>query len=148
MMLLQILGIFGTAFFSLWAAVLAGIALQLNPVIVVLTTWISYSLGAILVVLLGKPIRERLLKRFGGKMNSNPDSTIRRAWNRYGLIGLALLAPITTGAQIGALLGLSFGAPPRRLILGISLGGLLWSILIAAAALLGIVGAQSAGKLL
>jgi hypothetical protein len=59
------------------------------------------------------------------------------------LIGLALLAPITTGAQIGAAMGMALNAPPRRLFLLMSLGGLLWAILFAAAISLGIMGVQA-----
>ena len=43
------------------------------------------------------------------------------------MIGLALLAPVTTGAQIGAIIGISLNAPPRRLFVLMSLGGLLWA---------------------
>ena len=121
--------------FTLWASISAGLALQVAPVIVALTAWISYTVGVIIVVLLGEPIRARLLKRFGGKAAANPDSSIRRVWNRFGLIGLSLLAPVTTGSQIGALIGLSLGVPPRKLIIGMALGAALWSAVITLAAI-------------
>ena len=139
----QLLSVFGIAFFSFWASIPAGLALGAQPVLVALTAVISYAAGVGLVVLLGEPIRERLLRRFGGKLASNPNSTLHRAWDRYGVVGLALLAPITTGAQIGAILGLSFGAPPRRLFIAMSLGAALWAVLITAAASLGILGVRS-----
>jgi uncharacterized membrane protein len=146
MLLAQLISTFALAFVSLWGAIVAGLALGLNPVLVILTTWISYSCGALLIILLGEPIRVRLLKRFGGKASANPESAIQRAWNRYGVIGLGFLAPLTTGSQIGALLGLSFGAPPRRLLLSLSTGGLLWSTIITTAAALGIIGVRSVGS--
>ena len=90
------------------------------------------------MLIVGQPVRERIMKRFGGKGSSSPDSPIRRVWNRYGLIGLALLAPITAGAQIGAIIGLSLNAPPRRLFVLMSLGGLLWAIAFAIAISIGI----------
>jgi uncharacterized membrane protein len=62
---------------------------------------------------------------------------IQRAWTRFGLLGLALLAPVTTGAQIGALIGLSLGAPPRKLIGAMSLGAALWGVIITLAVAFG-----------
>ncbi len=130
--------IFALAFIYFWASIPAGLALQVAPVIVALTAWISYTIGVIIVVLLGEPIRARLLKRFGGKAAANPNSAIRRVWDRFGLIGLSLLAPVTTGSQIGALIGLSLGVPPRKLIIGMALGAALWSAVITLAAVLGL----------
>lgn len=133
-----VISTFGVAFLSLWASIPAGIALGLSPVIVVITAAISYACGVGVVLIIGQPLRERILKHFGGQASSNPDSTIRRVWNRYGLIGLALLAPITAGAQIGAIIGLSLNAPPRRLFVLMSLGGLLWAIVVAVLISLGV----------
>jgi hypothetical protein len=123
---------------SLWASIPAGMALGVNAVAVVITAAVSYACGVALVVLVGQPARDWILRRFGGKASSNPDSAIRRAWNRYGLIGLALLAPVTTGAQIGTIIGMSLNAPPRRLFVLMSLGGLLWAIIFAALISLGV----------
>ncbi|MHB8625770.1 MAG: small multi-drug export protein [Aggregatilineales bacterium] len=139
MALLAKLGsIFALAFFSFWASIPMGVALEVAPFMVMLTAWTSYMAGVIILVLVGAPIRAYLLKRFGGKVTSNPDNVIWRAWTRFGLIGLALLAPMTTGAQIGALIALSLGAPPRKLILAMALGAALWGIAITLAVVLGV----------
>jgi len=139
----QLLSVFALAFFSFWAAIPFGLALGLGPVAVAATATISYACGVGIVVLLGKPIRDRIMQRFGGKLKTNQDSIVHRAWRRFGVIGLALLAPLTTGAQIGAVLGLSLGAPPRRLWIAMSLGALLWAALLTAAVMLGVIGARS-----
>jgi hypothetical protein len=134
----KLVGTFALAFVSFWASIPAGIALGLAPAIVAVTAWASYTAGVILVALLGEPLRARLLKRFGGRVASNPNSAIRRAWDRFGLIGLSLLAPVTTGAQIGAIIGLALGVPAPKLIAGMSLGAALWSIGITLAVVLGV----------
>ncbi len=139
----KLIGVFALAFFSFTYAVLAGLALGLGPVVIVVITWVSYTLGVVLTVLLGDPLRKRLLARFGGKLASNPQSLVRRVWDRYGLIGLSLLAPVTTGSQIGAIVGLSFGESPRRVTIGLALGGALWSILMTAAVTLGATAVQN-----
>lgn len=137
-MLPKLVSIFGLAFIYFWASIPTGIALGVAPALVMITAWASYTAGVILIVLLGAPIRAYLLKRLGGKVASNPDSAIQRAWERFGLIGLALLAPVTTGAQIGALIGLSLGAPPRKMIGAMTLGAALWSVAITLAVALGV----------
>jgi len=134
----KLISIFTLAFIYFWASIPAGIALGVAPIIVMLTAWASYTAGVVLVVLLGAPARAYLLKRFGGKVASNPDSFIQRAWNRFGLVGLALLAPVTTGAQIGTLIGLSLGAPPRKMIGAMALGAALWGVVITLAVVLGV----------
>lgn len=139
----KLLSVFGIAFFYFWASIPAGLALGLSPVPVVVTAGLSYAAGVGLVAFFGKPVRDWIMRRFGDKVSSDPNSAFRRVWDRYGLIGLALFAPITTGAQIGAAVGMALNAPPRRLFLLMSLGGLVWAILLAAAITLGIVSVQA-----
>ena len=139
----QLVSVFGLAFINLWSAVLLGLAMSLSPLVVVITTSLSYTVGVLVVLLLGQPLRDRIMARFGGKLNQNREGLIWRVWDRFGVIGLGLLAPITVGAQIGAILGLSLNAPPRRLLLWMAIGALLWSILVAIAASIGILGVQS-----
>lgn len=141
--LAKIGSVFALAFVSFWTSIPAGLALGLAPFIVALTAWLSYSAGVALVVVVGQPIREKIAARLGNKAAVNPDSAIWRVWKQYGLIGLALLAPMTTGSQIGALLGLSLGAPPRRLLVAMSLGAAVWAALITGGILLGVMGAQA-----
>jgi uncharacterized membrane protein len=139
----KLLSVFGVAFFSLWASIPAGLALGLSPVPIIVTAAVSYASGVGLVAFLGKPVRDWIMRRFGNKVTSDPNSAVSRAWSRYGMIGLALLAPITTGAQIGAAVGMALNASPRRLFVLMSVGGLLWSILLAVAIALGIMGVQA-----
>ncbi len=45
---------------------------------------------------------------------------------------------MTTGSQIGTIIGLALNAPPRRLLILMILGGLLWAVVLTAAFALGI----------
>jgi hypothetical protein len=135
----KVLSIFALAFFYFWPAIPAGLALGLSPVVVIITTSLSYACGAAVVTLLGERVREWVMRRLGRKADANPDSLIRRIWKKYGLVGLGLLAPMTVGAQIGAAVGLALNGQPRRLFLALALGGLVWSIALTAAVSLGIL---------
>ena len=137
-----IISTFALAFFYFWPAMPSGLALGLDPLVVIITTSLSYIAGVALVLLLGKPVQEWLSRRFN-KTVSNPHSLLRRAWNRFGIIGLGLLAPITVGAQIGAVIGLALNAPPRKLFLSMAVGAVLWSIALTLAVQFGLVGVRS-----
>jgi hypothetical protein len=140
--------IFGWAFFSFWSAIPAGVAMQVAPVLVIVTVSLSYASGVALVVLAGIPLRQRIQRRF---LKSNDDLAsvdahsnralrwARAVWQRFGLVGLALLAPITLGSQIGAVIGLAFGARPLPLVMTMTLGALAWAILITAAIVAGLM---------
>ncbi len=136
--------IFGWAFFSFWSAIPAGLALQVTPLLVLATVTLSYASGVVLIVAAGVPLRQRIQRHF--LKNSDPltDSDAathsnrgirwaKQAWDRFGLIGLALLAPMTLGSQLGAVVGLAFGARPLRLIVTMTLGAALWATVIIAA---------------
>ena len=137
-MLPAIISTFGLAFFYFIAAIPAGVALQLPIWIAALTAGLSYTAGVLVVVLIGAPLRERLTKRFHINTTHDPNKLIWRVWDCYGLIGLSLLAPVTLGAQIGALIGLSLGIKPRSLVIGMSLGIVPWCVGIGVAVALGL----------
>jgi len=137
-MLPAIISTFGLAFFYFIAAIPAGAALQLPIWIAALTAGVSYAAGVIVVVLIGAPLRERLAKRFNISTTHDSTKLIWRVWDRYGLIGLSLLAPITLGAQIGALIGLSLGVKPRSLVIGMALGIVPWCVILGVAVALGL----------
>jgi len=139
----KLLSIFGLAFFYFWPALPAGLALGLSPPLVVLTTSLSYAAGVAAVTLLGDRVRDWIIRRLGRKADAGGDSRIRRIWEKYGIIGLGLLAPMTVGAQIGAAIGLALKGKPRSLFLWMSLGALVWSIGLTAAVTLGVVGVNA-----
>jgi hypothetical protein len=137
-----LISVFGLAFLYFVGAIPAGLAQGLDPVVVVVTAAISYACGVGISVLVGQPVRDWVMRRFGRKTADNPNSLLRRMWDRYGMIGLAILAPVTVGSQIGTIIGISLNAPPRRLFVLMSLGGLLWAILFTVAIKLGVAAVQ------
>ncbi len=142
--------VFGWAFFSFWSAIPAGLALSLSPEVVIVTATLSYGCGVGLVVGVGAPLRSRLSRRLANSETDVPKPEasrmqrwIHNAWERFGLFGLALLCPLTVGAQLGAVIGLSLGARPVRLVLWMTLGAGIWAILIVLAIRLGIMSLES-----
>lgn len=143
--LAQVVSIFGLAWLSFWPAILAGLALGLPPLVVIATTTLSYASGAVLVALVGGRLRAWVSRRLGEKALLKPDSLIGRIWAQYGAAGLGLAAPMTVGAQAGAVIGLALQVPPRRLAFWLSLGGLVWSALLTVLASAGVLGLRALG---
>jgi hypothetical protein len=120
------------------------LALGLSPITVIATTTVSYASGVALVALLGGRVRDWVMQRLSKRGTPDPNSRLRRIWDRFGVIGLGLAAPVTVGAQIGAALGLLFNGHPQRLFLAMALGALVWSIALTLVVTLGVLGVQSA----
>lgn len=126
----KLLALFAGAFFqfgwSLPIAVLAGV----DPILAIITASLSYALGVAVTLVFGGRLRNWLLNRFGKRITENPNNAVHRIWKRFGVVGLSLIAPMTVGAQIGAVIAIALGAPPRRLFFWMTVGAILWGIII------------------
>ena len=140
----RLLTIFALGAVELWAAIPAGLALKANPVVVGVSAAVGAMAGVLVVVLLGEHVRKWLAGRQRSESETGPHDLIRLIWDRYGVIGLGLFAPILTGAPIGAALGLAFGVPTGRLLFWMFTGIALWSIVLTLVGVLGIVGYEAA----
>jgi len=115
---LRLLTIIALGAVELWAAIPAGLALKANPVVVGVAAAVGAMLGVLVVVGLGEHVRHWLPGRHRGDRATGSHGLIRAIWDRYGVIGLGLFAPMLTGAPIGAALGLTLGVPAGDSLLG------------------------------
>ncbi len=139
----KVASVFGVAFLSLWAAIGTGLALGLPPVTVASTTAVSYWSGVVMVLLVGRPVQVWLVKRLGIKTTRDSDSPLWRVWDRFGIAGFGLLAPMLVGAQGGTVIGLALGVPPRRLLFWMTVGGILWAAIITVIVVAGVLTIQT-----
>lgn len=135
--------VFGLGAVELWAAIPAGLALGLHPVATGIVSAVGAITSGLAVALLGDRPRAWLVARHGVPPDGGGHGTIRRIWDRYGVVGLGLLAPLLVGAPLGTALGLLLGAPVRRLLFWVSAGIVLWSALLTAAGALGLAGFET-----
>jgi len=109
------------------AAIPAATALGLQPALAALFAWLGYVAVAAAMLGAGAPVRKWLLERLRIARPSPHFPWWRNVWDRWGLPGLALLAPVTIGPYFAALAALALGQRPGRILLWIAIGGLAWS---------------------
>lgn len=125
----------GLGILELWAAIPAGTVLNLHPLLNGAASGLGAIIGALLVILVGDRLRNWILKK--KKKSEENKSQIYKIWDKYGVIGLGVLSPLLTGAPLGAAIGISLGAPPKRLLFWMSIGIVIWTIILTTISTLG-----------
>ena len=143
MKIMELLTVFGLGMIELWAAIPTGLALQLHPVMTGLAAALGAMTGVVVVVLMGERARTWLAQRHNSGNKDGAHGHIHRIWERFGAVGLGVLAPLLVGAPLGAALGIALGASPRRLLFWMSVGIVGWSAVLTLAGALGVIGIQS-----
>ena len=69
-------------------------------------------------------------------INRQKHGKIYDIWEKYGVVGLGLLSPLLFGAPLGAALGIGLGASKNRLLLWMTVGIIIWSLILTSAGLL------------
>lgn len=94
--------------------------------------------------------RKRVAERRGQPRPDRPrtrrGARAQRLWNRYGLPGLALLAPLVTGVHLAAAIALLAGANRKLVLLWLIGSIILWTIGMTIVSMLGIEGIRMLGN--
>ncbi len=133
---------FGLGFLYFIAAVPAGVAAGALPWVAACAAWLGYSAGAAVVLLAGAPLRGWLVRKLKIPVERDPSKLVWRVWDRGGLIGLGLLAPVTIGPQAGSVLALAVGEKAMRIFAAVSFGVVPWCVAFAVLISLGVKLAQ------
>jgi membrane protein YqaA with SNARE-associated domain len=140
--IISVISVFVASVVELWLAIPLGLFLKMNPVIIAVSAACGSIFSAFLVVTLGEGVRKWFLKwRYGKK--SSEEHRINDIWKKYGVIGLGMLSPLLFGAPLGAALGIAVGAPKNSLLLWMTVGIIVWSIILTSAGYLGIISFES-----
>ena len=140
-LLIKLLTVLVLGAVELWVAVPAGFALNLSPSVTAITAASGAVLGLLVILTLGERIRSRLLKRVNNEDKQN--KFINRIWDRYGVAGFGLLAPLIIGAPIGTALGIALGVPGNRLFFWMSFGIIICTIGLTIVVEFGLMGFES-----
>jgi len=141
-LLTSVIWVFMASVVELWFGIPLGLYLGLNPLIIAITAATGSILSAVLVATLGDGLRNSFLKwRYGEKTPNK--GKIYDIWKKYGIIGLGLISPLLLGAPLGAALGIGLGAPKDKLLIWMSIGIVIWSVLLTAAGFYGLMSFES-----
>ncbi len=120
---------FGVVYFI--AAIPAAAAAGAPAWLAGLAAWAGYVAGGGVVLVAGAPLREWLVRKLKIPVERNPSKLVWRMWDRGGLWGLCLIAPVTIGPQATAVIALAVGERAPRIALAIALGVAPWCLLFA-----------------
>ena len=120
---LLVVGAAGAATF--WSAIPVGIVLELHPILAGLAATLGNLAAVVLVVVLEGRLRQ-WIPRYG--RFTTQEDRLKRVWREYGLVGVALLSPLITGAPLGTALALVLGAPVRRLLPWMIVSVVVWGV--------------------
>jgi hypothetical protein len=128
---------FGLGVVYFIAAIPAGVAAGAPAWLAGLAAGMGYVVGAGVVLLAGAPLREWLVRKLRIPVERDPSKLVWRMWERGGLFGLCLIAPVTIGPQATAVIALAVREKPRRILAAVALGVLPWCVLFAVLTALG-----------
>ena len=126
MSLSSLMTAFGLGVVYFIAAIPAGVAAGAKVWIAGLAAGMGYVVGGAVVLLAGAPLREWLVRKLKIPVERDPSKLVWRIWERGGLPGLCLLAPVTIGPQATAVIALAVGERPPRIMAAIALGVAPW----------------------
>jgi hypothetical protein len=116
------------------AVVPSGIALGINPVATVVAAVIGNSITIVMFAYAGASIRSRISERRLAKGKSSESPRFEKAvkaFDRYGIYGMAALGPLIIGTQFAAAASVAAGVKPLRVSILVVSSMVLWSIAIA-----------------
>ena len=148
-MILKLLFVAGLGILYFPSAVPSGMAMKLHPITAGLATLCGNETAVIiifLIFLVGLPLQTWVMRKLEKQVSKMHVEKIGHIWEKYGIIGLGLLAPILTGAPLGALLGLLLGADAKKFFFWVTLGVIMWTIAATMLFGLGLAGLKAVTK--
>ncbi|TLS52371.1 small multi-drug export protein [Paenibacillus antri] len=117
-----------------------GVLWGLSPVWVSVAAFVGNFLLILILGLFFKQISEWRQARRAKKGITGPtkkETRSRAIWEKYGIPGLAIIAPIFVGTDIAAVLALTFGASKLRVVGWMTVSLALWTIVFAVGSVYG-----------
>ncbi|AKG03564.1 DNA-binding protein [Salimicrobium jeotgali] len=108
-----------------------GIVWGLSPILVMVVGFMGNMLTVIPVILLFDKLKAWYVRRREEKGRSSSRSVRAvRLFQKYGVIGFALLGPILIGTHIAAFIGMAMGATKRRMLTWMGISIALWVLIV------------------
>lgn len=143
---LEQLGLFGVflagaiPWFEAIGVVPAGIVFRLDPIAVVVAAVTGNVLTIFVFAYGGARVRKWLVDRGSEKSQARVSKRFekaKRAFDKYGIYGMAFLGPLLIGTQFAAVVSVAAGVKPLKSSVIISIATLLWAAFAAVLSVLG-----------
>lgn len=109
-----------------------GLAAGIEPYLVLIAAVLGNTLSVGLLIILYARAKDWIMSKYTPKETSWRYRKFQELWDKYGLTGTALVAPILTGGHLAATLGLTLGSEEKKVFWWLSLSILTWSFIITA----------------
>jgi len=107
-----------------------GVTLGLQPLAVAIVAFFGNLLPIYGIIAAHERVDAFLERRRDASEPSSRRKRAKRLWSRYGLPGLAVASPISTGVHLAALLALGFGSTRRSTALWMTGAIAVWTVVI------------------
>ncbi len=148
--LLKLAAVFGLGaapWFEILAAVPAGVLMGLTPAAAAAAAVAGNVVSVVALVAVLPRVKEWISRTFlsprGQKGREGASGRHRRfqyLWNRYGVPGAGLGAPVVTGTHLAVVLCVILGASTGRTLAWVTIGILVWGVVVGVACQLGLEG--------
>ena len=125
--IIQIVTVYFAGITGLYKGVPVGYAIQASPFITAIFTALGSLTVVFVIYVSGTSIKKWIIKKFVKKQVEKKRNKFNNIMDRYGVIGLGLFAPGIIGPIITVILGLMLVRYPKRLMIFLSVGIVLWS---------------------
>lgn len=126
----------GAVFF--WGGFPAALAFKFHVLTAGLLTAVGAEIAVLLVLLMGRPIQAYLLRKFPAWLEKTRNGKAGAIFQKYGMPGLGLMAPVMPGAPQAALIGLALSARPGQIFLWVTAGIVMWAVIVTVGLSLGL----------
>ena len=112
------------------AGPLAGFGLGLSMVETIVCTWLGMMTTVTIMLTVGRFLVQQIsrLSVQKPKLFSGRARYAVRVWQRFGIIGIAVMTPLLFTPIGGSLLALSFKVPTARVLFFMAVSGIFWAI--------------------
>jgi membrane protein YqaA with SNARE-associated domain len=112
---------------GIYKAVPAGFLLKASPILICFMTALGASTSVILIYFFGNWIKIRILEKGNQNRLNKKKSRAKVLFERYGIIGLAILGTVSIGPYITVLMGLIIVNEQKKLLLWTIISILFWT---------------------
>lgn len=120
------------------AVIPLGILRDLSPVWVGVLAFTGNFVTVFILIVFFEKFRARKKKNIEDKQPSKRQKRAKEIWNKYGLPGITLAAPLFIGTHIAAAIGMTLGARKTWMTIWMTISLLIWTIFLTVASYYGV----------